>query len=126
MRGSQNGALSILCLIYFIFATNSVGMSVKSNEKAKTLIVPTLETKLKFIAVSEAGKRAVKIENKHRISSTTVKTSVVDKQKCEDVAKLIVFGKIKCLRPRDNVLLKMEKSLLILISDQQAKGNNEN
>jgi hypothetical protein len=57
MRGSQNGALLILCLIYFTSATNSVGMFVKSNEKADTpRVVLILETKLEYIADYEVGK----------------------------------------------------------------------
>jgi hypothetical protein len=47
----------MLCLIYFIFATNSVPISVKSNEKAKRpRDIPALEIKLKITTDSEGGK----------------------------------------------------------------------
>jgi hypothetical protein len=40
----------------------------------------------------------------------------------KDVAKLAVSGPVKCFRTTENVKLKMEKKLLIWISDQRAKG----
>jgi hypothetical protein len=91
MTGSQTSSLLILCLIYFIFATNLVPMSEKSNEKGKRpRVVPTLEKKLKTIADFQAGKQAVHIRCEHVMKLTTVRTIIPDKQKYKDVAKLAV------------------------------------
>jgi hypothetical protein len=49
----------------------------------------------------------------------TVRTTVA-------VAKFAMPGTMKCLRARENVILKTEKLLLIWISDQEAKGDNVN
>jgi hypothetical protein len=57
VRGSETSSLPVLCLIYFIFARNSMPLFLKSNEKAKKLRVsPTLEVVLKIITDFEAGK----------------------------------------------------------------------
>jgi hypothetical protein len=82
---------------------------------------------LKIVADFGAGKCAVNIGCEHGILPlTTIRTIVADEQKYKDVAKLSVPGTIKCLRIGKNILLKMEKLSLILISDQQAKGDNVN
>jgi hypothetical protein len=57
VRGCQICSLPILYLIYFIFATNLVPMSLKSNKNAqRPRIVPTLEIKLQIAANYEAVK----------------------------------------------------------------------
>jgi hypothetical protein len=50
VRGSQTSSLPILCLIYFIFATNSVSISAKLNQK-RPRVIPTLETKIKITVI---------------------------------------------------------------------------
>jgi hypothetical protein len=82
VRGSETRSLLILHLIFFIFATNSVPISAKSNDNAKRpRVVPTLERKLKIIVDFGACKRAVDIG----IPPTTARRVVADKQKYKDV-----------------------------------------
>jgi hypothetical protein len=113
VRGSQTSSLLIASYLLYL-ATYSVVKSAKSNEKAeRQKVVPTLQTKLKIIADFEAGKQTADIRYEHGILSTILRT-VADKQKYKYVSKLVVPGTIKCLRTRENVLLKIEKLLLIL------------
>lgn len=64
LRHSQTSSLLNFCLIYCIFATNSMSMTAKSNENVKkSVLVPTIEIKLKITADSKAGKQAPR--NRH-------------------------------------------------------------
>jgi hypothetical protein len=92
-------------------------VSENSNPNAKrSRVVLTLEMKLKISPDFEAGKSAFNIRHEHG------RTIVTDKHKYKYVAKLSVPGTIKCLRTRENILLRMEKLLLIWICHEQAIG----
>jgi hypothetical protein len=84
-------------------------------------VVPSLGRKLKIVAEYEAGIQSVNIRHQHGISLIGPRTTVADTQKYKGVIKLSVPGTIKCLRTRENILLKLEKIFLVGISDQQCK-----
>jgi hypothetical protein len=102
MRCSQTSSLPNLYFAYFIFATNLVSMSVKSNEEAKRPCMsnPHFRNRVENYCWYEAGKQAVDNGCEPGISPTQVRIVVADKQKYKGVVKLAVPCAIKCLRTR--------------------------
>jgi hypothetical protein len=80
--------------------------------------------KLKITADSEAGKQEADIGHEYAILSTTVRSTAIDKQKYETVAKLSVPSIIKIFENTKKYSAENgELILLILVSDQQTWGD---
>lgn len=85
-----------------------------------------MEIKLKIIVGFQTPNEQTIMDVEKKYHLTTKITVVADREKYKHVANLGVLHTFTFLETRERIVLEMEKSFLILIPDQQAKGDNVN
>lgn len=93
---------------------------VRDEKNKRARIVTTLEVKLKVLKESERGKSGASISRKLGIPASTVRSIILNKEKYRNIAEKATPGLVTFQRNRDEVILKMEQSLMLWINDQES------